>query len=329
MIDGAFYTYAITSPYRMLSALQSVYVPLVVYAQDVYGNTVPVAAPSISVSWVSIGGVGNCNTMSITTGGTTSSVTTGTKAMTCTAGVCSFNAANTGSYGVCRFTVTNYAGTYVPVVWYTNALMTPCPSTYMTTQHYGPSQTVNTLTGGFTNYGGGALIYSNPGDVVNVASESFTVMFWINPLVVNTQNYMFSIGVTPAGTNTYMCYWLDKSNCLTLSFGGTNSLTVCPPYVSISLYTWTALAFQYDVFYQIMSIWQDGYMVGSASAAPFTGRGPVVIAGCPAYVAPAYGTNAYLMYDEFVMYQRVVTPGEIWSYHVNSLLPDEDDLIIW
>jgi hypothetical protein len=177
--------------------------------------------------------------------------------------------------------------------------------------------------------GTGLLQYPNPNDNIYLAGQSFTLMAWVKVATNGGgvgNNLFFSMGQSySATTNTYLCAGIDSSNCLRMSFGAEEIKACSPSFTATG--SWQHVAFQFDASFGIQTLWSNGFLVKDRFSSSFTGTGAVSVGGCP--LNTAFGGSLSGLLDELHLWQRVLSPAEIYDAAIYDSYPNLYLQVVW
>ena len=169
--SGSLAAFKIVGASNPINGALNAAVSINVLAQDMYGNTVTSYNSGIKVAVV---GTVNTPTLSSSTG-----------VLTCSSGVCAFTITSTAQQQV-LLTLVDSSSTGANVFSSSRMqfLTSPCAPGYVADGHYA-----------FANSATNVLGFSNPGDLVNLNAQSFSIAAWVR-VTSGTLQSMFSTGAT-------------------------------------------------------------------------------------------------------------------------------------
>jgi len=301
-LPGRLVKIMLDSPYKTLSALKNVQLSLYARAYDAYGNIAPEYNGEVFVTAVNIGGAGSC-TFKLNTNGATGGIA-------CIDGNCLILLTNSGPAYCLLELRSGVFYSSIPILFQLDKEF--CPDYYMANAHWeGPS---------------GMAVYTNTADNIMLAGKSFTITVWIYQTSATGGGGIFSLGSTYAA-NEYLSVGVDNSGCLRMSFGGGNDLMACSPTPFLfESSVWFPVAFQYDALFGIQTLWHNGFLLSDRFASAFVGRGVAIVASAP--LNPVFGSYAGFL-DELHVYEKLLSPGEMYSIARYDSYPPPIDQVIW
>ena len=143
---------------------------------------------------------------------------------------------------------------------------------------------------------------------IPLVNTSFTIEVWLYPtqFANPTDHSILGLCTTPSGNQ---CLHLTIRNAtgayhLYMSFFGDS----CVSNQSVAINQWVHAGFVFDSTTYSMLIYQDGFLVGSCTAAlPFQGASNNVTIGYIPGIVPAFGTNFFIVsFLSFGLYENLI-----------------------